>query len=181
MPDEPTASPIPPADTREQPGPFDAYSTLKPGEPYFLLQGGDDLAWKLAMMWARITRARALRRPENSDERREGLLKARFAEEAGWAMRAYCRGEALDTEVRSQAEASALAGKYRLDIYDARRQLALGCSKADSELLDLVRKYEEFETASEPPYGQALGYVQAARDYLTIAGRTLTGTANKST
>lgn len=104
--------------TKDRPGDYDAIETAKPGEPLFPLQGGDQLAPATVQFWADFARvtARAILRgarvvvgitpfdivdapdsyvPSKEDERKaERLLqKATSAEQVGWVMQAYQRGD----------------------------------------------------------------------------------------
>jgi len=82
--------------TLASPGEFDALTTLRPDEPYFLLVGRDSFAPRLVGLWARMNRRRALR--EADDGKLDGaardteLRKSTQAEEIAWGMTAYKKG-----------------------------------------------------------------------------------------
>lgn len=78
--------------TRERPGSYDAIETAKPGEPLFPIQGGDPLGPRVVQFWADEQRKQAL---ECADQKqRDSMLKkATQAEQVGWAMTAYQKGE----------------------------------------------------------------------------------------
>lgn len=87
--------------TLETPGEFDALSTLRPGEPYFLLVGRDRLAPRAVLEWVDRNRRRAM------DESRAGgmseeeldreLRKSTQAETIAWAMQSYKKGQPTRT------------------------------------------------------------------------------------
>lgn len=83
--------------TLEAPGEFDAMTTLRPGEPYFLLVGRDKLAPAAVDRWAKDNRQRALADHKagriSQEKLNEELRKSTQAEEIGWAMTAYKRGD----------------------------------------------------------------------------------------
>lgn len=76
--------------TRERAGPYDGLETLKPGEPMFVLQGGDPLAPATIEIWADSARKFA-RGIENREEAERLLGKATAAEVAAWDFREYQR------------------------------------------------------------------------------------------
>jgi hypothetical protein len=82
--------------TLEAPGEFDALSTLRPGEPYFLLVGRDRLAPGLVQQWAEQNRARAFEDAEagriTDDQLNTELRKSTQAEGIGWSMTGYKKG-----------------------------------------------------------------------------------------
>jgi hypothetical protein len=82
--------------TLETPGEFDALTTLRPGEPYFLLVGRDRLAPGLVLRWASYNRRRALRefnaKQIDGPKRERELRKSTQAEEIAWGMQAYKQG-----------------------------------------------------------------------------------------
>lgn len=97
-----------PISTKDTPGPFDGFETAKPGEPIFTLQGGDPLGGPLVLLWASLARRRALGSspdpmlytklcqamlPVEEAKVAALLIKAREAENIGWAMGEYLRGE----------------------------------------------------------------------------------------
>lgn len=104
--------------TKDHPGEYDALETAKPDEPIFVVQGGDPRGPRTVQFWADYARACARAclqgakvrvgdtpftlhdgpenyEPSQADEREaEKLLKkATNAEQVGWAMQAYQRGE----------------------------------------------------------------------------------------
>jgi hypothetical protein len=104
--------------TKDVPGEYDALETAKPDEPIFVVQGGDPRGPRTVQFWADFARASARAclqgakvkvgdtpfelvggpedyQPSQADEREaEKLLKkATNAEQVGWAMQAYQRGE----------------------------------------------------------------------------------------
>lgn len=79
--------------TLETPGEFDAMTSLREGEPYFLLIGRDEFAPQLVQQWAELNRKRALgKRSIKKDKLNAELRKSTEAEQIGWAMTAYRRG-----------------------------------------------------------------------------------------
>jgi hypothetical protein len=128
MTDEPLLS------TRDRPGEYDAFETLKPNEPFFLLQGGDALTPPTIMHWAELARQAA--RKETKPERAKALLlKAGHAELVAWAMEEYQRGDDYDVLQRQLAldeQTMAIADNVIL---------ARGCDRlhnAIAEALDLA-------------------------------------------
>lgn len=132
--------------TLEAPGEFDALPSLGPGEPYFLLCGRDRFAPELVQRWADHNRQRALK------ERDDGLIdkatsdrelrKSTQAEEIGWAMKAYKRGD----EAKSAAvvEKATYTGhqlpeetKRRDKIQSAKIHCVTALNNAVAELCDL--------------------------------------------
>lgn len=80
--------------TKARAGPFDALVTAKPGEPIFVVQGGDPFGPPTVLHWARLAREAGL--AETNRKRAKRLLrKATNAEEVAWAMQAYQRGETV--------------------------------------------------------------------------------------
>lgn len=104
--------------TKDTPGDYDAIETAKPGEPLFPLQGGDQLAPRTVQFWADFARATAHAilqgakvrvgltqfetvdarddyEPTEADKRLADKLlrKATSAEQVGWVMQAYQRGD----------------------------------------------------------------------------------------
>lgn len=108
--------------TRETAGEFDGLETAKPGEPIFVVQGGDPLAPPTVQFWADRARdcareimagkhagfepgpGREQYEPTEADHREaERLLrKATNAEEVSWAMAAYQRNEVEPTGNRAK-------------------------------------------------------------------------------
>lgn len=87
--------------TKERPGPFDAFETAKPNEPIFTLQGGDPLAPGLVLLWAKHARREGLRLQDQNPKSAaalELLLRATSAEEIACDMKAYQRGEASHSD-----------------------------------------------------------------------------------
>ncbi len=78
--------------TKDHAGKYDGFASLKPGEPFFALQGGDPLVPPLVMQWAALARFDALRMPEG-DKRTDMLKRASNAENVAWLMMSYQRGE----------------------------------------------------------------------------------------
>lgn len=104
--------------TKDHPGEYDALETAKPDEPIFVVQGGDPRGPRTVQFWADYARAGARAcltgskvrvgdtpfelvdgpedyQPTEADQRdAEKLLrKATNAEQVGWAMQSYLRGE----------------------------------------------------------------------------------------
>lgn len=115
--------------TREKPGDYDAFETAKPGEPIFVLQGGDPLGPLCVIVWAWKARklAREMDEQGHAEEADRLRKKANSAEQVAWEMRDYQRGESAvpgerATYVEQHAPASA-QGTTRTEI---RRQLIGG-------------------------------------------------------
>lgn len=128
MSDEPILS------TRERPGEYDAFETLKPGEPFFLLQGGDPLTPATILHWADLARTAA--RKEDKPDRAAALFKkAAHAELVAWGMGEYQRGGDYDAHQRQLALDEATMA------VDDNVVLARGCDRiynALAEALDLA-------------------------------------------
>jgi hypothetical protein len=148
------------AEPSDLPAPLDAYSTAKPGEPTFTLQGGDPLAPLLVQLWVDGARALAGISPkpcgfvdrwiitcENNQvdtESREAenlLRRATAAEEVMWDMVAYQKGLPSAGENPGQnphgENLSDLDEKARLDLHDLRVRYAQKLSGFASELSDM--------------------------------------------
>lgn len=96
MTDEPILS------TKERAGQYDAFETLKPGEPFFLLQGGDPLTPATILHWADLARTAARKEPK--PELAKALFqKASHAELVAWGMEEYQRGADYDAHQRQLA------------------------------------------------------------------------------
>ena len=78
--------------TKERAGPYDGLVTAKPGEPVFVVQGGDPHGPPTVLFWAKRAREEGMAEP-NKKRARRLLRKASSAEETAWAMQAYQRGE----------------------------------------------------------------------------------------
>lgn len=76
--------------TRERAGAFDALETAKPGEPIFVVQGGDEFGPATVIFWAGLMREAAMR-ADKRDEAVAKFRKATNAEEVAWEMREYQR------------------------------------------------------------------------------------------
>lgn len=134
--------------TKQEPGPFDGFESLKPGEPVFPLQGGDPLSAPLVQLWASCARVRAgsgtpdiltapfaklagiaAREQAGAHKREELLLRATEAEAISWEMDAYRKGEKVverTTESYSgyvQSQESKDAAKRTRSLYDLAQNL----------------------------------------------------------
>ncbi|KQX18373.1 MULTISPECIES: hypothetical protein [unclassified Sphingomonas] len=128
MTDEPLLS------TKDRPGEYDAFETLKPGEPFFLLQGGDSLTPPTILHWADLAR-QAARREKKPEHRKALLMKSTHAECVAWAMEEYQRGGDFDAQQRQ------LALDEQTMAVDDNIVLARGCDRlnnAIAEALDLA-------------------------------------------
>ena len=110
-----------PDDTRDRPGPLDAFETLKPGKKHFTLQAGDPLAPPLILAWAYLARVRAglltaniehlsgklayaLPTAQSEAQSTELMLRATNAESIAWDMQAYQRGHTALSETEAQRQ-----------------------------------------------------------------------------
>lgn len=137
---------LPAIDTRLHAGPFDAFSTAKPDEPVFTLQGGDPYAPDLVLAWAQRARADAMEIGNEEGRELEShnlLLRASSAEQVAWSMQAYQRGWPSDSEAITAS--SKTSGEYILDVYDTRKKLARLLSGIDADLLSAVENLQTFE------------------------------------
>jgi len=157
MTDEPLIS------TRDRPGEYDALETAKPGEPIFVLQGGDPLAPATIVHWADLARAAA--RVETKPDRARALLKkAASAEFAAWAMQDYQRGD--DFEARQQAKADDEATMT----VEANVILARGCDRLHNAI------FEALELADSPAMDAFLkerGRLRAAAEMLRSVAKAI--------
>lgn len=132
---------------------LDAYQTLKPGEPGFTLQGGDPLGYPMVEAWADFARMRAgaitadactaafMRlveaardnKTENERETADLLLRATAAEEVGWNMKAYFRGQAFEATTHEEGPDE----KARIDLHDYRVHAAQRLNNAVGELVEI--------------------------------------------
>lgn len=96
--------------TLETPGEFDALSSLRPGEPYFLLVGRDRLAPPLIQQWADENRRRAMANEGPAEGLERELRKSTEAEIISWSMQAYKRGEPADPVIEAQSAKEAYSG-----------------------------------------------------------------------
>lgn len=80
--------------TLETPGEFDALTTLRPGEPYFLLVGRDRLAPTLVIQWAETRRRQSLAEGSDGRDIEHDLRKCTEAEMIAWSMQEYKKGAA---------------------------------------------------------------------------------------
>ncbi|MGJ0508899.1 MAG: hypothetical protein ACR652_17585 [Methylocystis sp.] len=91
--------------TLEAPGEFDALTTLRPNEPYFLLVGRDGSAPDLVCQWADTNRRRALADFDagriDKDKRETELRKSTQAEMIAASMREYKAGHDPVAETRN--------------------------------------------------------------------------------
>lgn len=88
--------PEPLISTRDRPGLYDGLISAKPGEPIFVLQGGDPFAPPSIASWVTLMREAGL---AEADKKKAAamLRKATAAEQVIWAMKAYQRGEVAVT------------------------------------------------------------------------------------
>ena len=86
--------------TLETPGEFDALSSLRPDEPYFLLIGRDRLAPGLVLQWADARRKLAIE--EGGDGLEHDLRKCTEAEVIAWGMQEYKKGAAAAPVVSTE-------------------------------------------------------------------------------
>lgn len=132
--------------TLECPGEFDALTTLRPGEPYFLLVGRDRLAPERVKDWAWANRERALAEfaegKINEEKRDRELDKSTQAEKIAWAMVAYKNGHAAKAP-RGEREATIRASEMPEDtrrrdaLQSARVRAVSALNNAVAELTDL--------------------------------------------
>lgn len=139
--------------TKERPGIYDGLETAKPGEPVFVVQGGDLFGPPTVLHWARLAREAGL---EEVDEKKSARLlkKATAAEQVAWAMKAYQRGEAslpgrratyLDSDPDEQAEAAR----------DRRETLIRGADKLYNSLAEALTVGEALAKLREYPDAEA--------------------------
>lgn len=108
--------------TLEAPGEFDALTSLRPGEPYILFIGRDELAPPLVQQWAELNRKRALDEFEagqiDEEKRDRELRKSTQAEQIGWSMVEYKAG--YQAEAPREASRPTYSG-YQVDDVTARK------------------------------------------------------------
>jgi hypothetical protein len=169
--------------TVENPGEFDALTTLRPGEPYFLLVGRDRLAPDLVLKWADKNRARALDEFGagliDEEKRDRELRKSTQAEAIGWSMTAYKAGHmaqqaAEQTDNRPTYSGHELpAETARRDrLQSARARAASAINNAAAEVNDLVELLKaEFENDRPPELEKlsdaVVGSLKAISDAIT--------------
>lgn len=146
--------------TLEQASEFDALAKLRPGEPYFLLIGRDALAPALVQEWASANRTRALEDGDaeriTRDQMEDELRKSTQAEQIGWAMKAYKRGEQDKATAAPKAERPTYTGHElpeetkRSDLVQRARALAASaCNSCVAELHKQAREFEALGCADE--------------------------------
>lgn len=156
---------------------YDAHETAKPNEPTFTVQGGDPAGPWTVQFWADLARATArslldgttIRRPryefvttEASDDFEPSeadkvaadvwLRKATAAEQVGWTMKAYQRGEAdapeTKTEVSAEAaDAATVESRAALIKQAGRLHNAIGIAKDAEEALATLGVLEPVQAA----------------------------------
>lgn len=167
--------------TLESPGEFDALTTLREGEPYFLLIGRDRLAPGLVQEWADRNRARALDEFAagliDRDKRDHELRKSTQAEAIGWSMTAYKAGhEAMAAAAASVDEEGPSYSGHERDADTARRdrlqsariRAASAINNAAAELNDLLTLLEN-EFPEDRPLQLAKLNVSAVRSLQQIS------------
>lgn len=78
--------------TKEHAGEFDCLETAKPGEPLFILQGGDPHSPATIRFWVSLARAGAMK--FRSTKKREAMLRrCTNAENVAWKMEEYQNGD----------------------------------------------------------------------------------------
>jgi hypothetical protein len=83
--------------TKEHAGEFDCLETAKPGEPLFILQGGDPHSPATIRFWVGLARASALK--FRSAKKREAMLRrCTSAENVAWKMEEYQAGDMPEPE-----------------------------------------------------------------------------------
>jgi hypothetical protein len=99
--------------TIENPGPYDALSKARPGEPFFQLLGRDIAAPGAVTEWSRIRRNHAIRHlPAGSEELTDELRQCADAEGIALAMDGYRTGQAdEDAPVATRIAHSGLMGE----------------------------------------------------------------------
>jgi len=128
--------------TLETPGEFDALSTLRPDEPYFLLIGRDRLAPGLVLQWADARRKLAL--AEGRAELEHDLRKCTEAEMIAWGMQEYKKGAAalpvVETEPKPGYGGAVIdAETHARDMESRTRTRAVSViNNAIAELVDLI-------------------------------------------
>lgn len=148
--------------TKEKPGAYDGLVTAKPGEPVFVLQGGDPHGPATVLHWAGLARAAAYAlfeaataegNEEAQERAKEKLRKATSAEETAFAMQAYQRGEtAIDGRAESYGghvdtvAAAAARDRHTVLVKGADRLYNSIAESIDvAEALAKLREYPEAE------------------------------------
>lgn len=145
--------------TLESPGEFDAAAKLRPGEPYFLLVGRDRLAPELVQQWADLNRKRALEDAAaeriDGDQLSDELRKSTQAEQIGWSMTSYKRGE-VEAPPRTKRPPPTYTGhelpeetKVRDDERSLRAHAASRCANAAAELAEAAEQFRAFGLTHE--------------------------------
>lgn len=186
------ASPAPAAEhTKERPGALDAFDTLKPGEPHWTLQGGDQLAPPTIFFWCLIARYAALGRPpsverlqefienvlgkvkpaETDSEREELYIRASNSEHVAWDMQAYQKGHVSSSDSDAAYQQSVEAGGtttstnddalQKLMIHRALRRAEQHLSEAAAQVQSCIEVLRKLDPSDEQIYLGAL------RDTLT--------------
>lgn len=176
--------------TLEAPGEFDALTTLRPGEPYFLLVGRDKLAPDQVLAWAKANRDRALADYGNNKLTQakldEELRKSTQAEEIAWAMQEYKKQwptgwervqAAFEPEEKTEAYSGAVLPEQTQltdKLQSLRARAASALNNAEAELANL----DEFLLAMEKDSGGEVedlqGRVAAARPYIRAVSDAVT-------
>ena len=139
--------------TLEASGEFDVLTTLRPGEPYFVLAGRDASAPKLVQEWADARRKKILaKRDAGSIDAKAAefeLRKALEAEAIGWAMTAYRAGHKME-EAGTTTAAPAYTGhvlpeetQRRDRIQSAKIKAAAAINTAVAELAELAQMLDQ--------------------------------------
>lgn len=132
--------------TLERAGEFDALSTLRPDEPYFVLCGRDRSAPALVQQWADERRKKVMAEFEegkiSKDERDLEMRKATQAEAIGWAMTAYKAGHKAKKVI--ERERATYTGhelpeetKRRDAVFSAKVRISTALGEAEALLEDL--------------------------------------------
>jgi hypothetical protein len=170
--------------TEEVVAPLDAYTTAKPDEPTFTLQGGDPLAAPLVRAWAFLARRRAgvVRFEQGSfaelieapignsvadDEREKDnlLVRATAAEQVSWTMDAYRKGDHA-TDRPTEAADTHLTELQRIDLHDLRVRVAQKLSNFRCEIEEM---HEALTKAGYVDVDDGVGNMIAMSDLKTAA------------
>lgn len=158
MTDEPIVS------TKERPGLYDAFDTLKEGEEFFLLQAGDPLTPATILHWANA--ARTASRNESDPALAKKLRdKANNAEEVAWRFEEYQR----DPETLARrAEEKRYDSE---DLTDRNVILARGCNRINNSIAETLEFADKLQEMDE--FAAERGKLREAVEILRAAGKRL--------
>lgn len=145
--------------TLDNPGEFDVLTSLRKGEPYFLLVGRDRFAPDLVREWADQNRRRALAEFDegliDKETRERELRKSTQAEEIACDMRAYKAGHenvvpAGTNRPSYTGHVSTVEQAHRDAVQKARVDSCAAINNAVGEMTDLMKLIESDDDPGRP-------------------------------